>query len=515
MKQRETINIRPQVNILSVLKFLEYEIWFALAEFVDNAIASFQLYEKDLKTVEGNDYQLEVNIEINQEENKITIRDNAAGIHKADYSWAFRAAEIPPDTSGLSEFGMGMKSAACWFADEWSVRTTALGEFVEKTVRFDMKKIFKDKLEELNVTVKSCNKNHHYTIIELYNVNKIPRRRGLGKVKEHLKSIYREFIRKEDLILKLDNEELRYQDPRILRVPRYDDPKGEPILWNKEINFPIEDDLSVQGFVAIREKASTSQAGFALFRRGRVIEGSYDNGFRPEFIFGNPNSFRFQRVFGELHLEGFEVTFTKKGIKWDENLDIFLRLLKDDISNKSFPLLQQAEQYRVRATEKEYISTKKALDQTVDDLEKNAQQAITDVRETPKHYQLDQEALIETDKTINRNFEVRFNKVTWKISVELSYDPSLKDLIELGDHLITKKISDPSIRQIGIRLSLTHPFMVQFVGIDNSKVEPVLRMAAALGLSEVIAKESGARTQGEIRRNFNELIYCLSKTEQA
>jgi hypothetical protein len=197
-------------------------------------------------------------------------------------------------------------------------------------------------------------------------------------------------------------------------------------LWRKEINFPIEDGLSVHGFVAIREKASTSQAGFALFRRGRVIEGSFDNGFRPEFIFGNPNSFRYQRVFGELHLEGFKVTFTKKGIQWDENLDIFLRLLKDDISSKAFPLLQQSEQYRVRATEREYKSTKKALDQTVNDLEKNAPAAITQVRESSNNGQRDQEELVQTEKAIHRDFEVRFNRVTWKISVELSYDPVIK-----------------------------------------------------------------------------------------
>jgi len=139
MKQHK-VNIRPQTTILSVLKFLEYETWFALAEFVDNAIASYQLYEKDLKVIHGKDFQLEVKIEINDAENKITIRDNAAGIHEEDYDRAFMAAEAPPDTTGLSEFGMGMKSAACWFSDEWTVRTKALGETMEKTVHFNMKK---------------------------------------------------------------------------------------------------------------------------------------------------------------------------------------------------------------------------------------------------------------------------------------------------------------------------------------------------------------------------------------
>ena len=500
--------------MLSVLKFLEYETWFALAEFVDNAIASYLKNEKQLLAVEGDSFKLTISIEINEPENKITIRDNAAGINEEDYPRAFRAAEIPPDNSGLSEFGMGMKSAACWFADEWCVTTTALGENIEKRVCFDMKKIFEDKLEELEVETQTCKKNYHYTIIELVNVNRMPRRRGIGKVKDHLKSIYREFIRKGILSLKVDGEELTFTEPKILKVPRYDEPKGAPILWKKEIAFPIEDGLSVHGYVAIREKASTSEAGFALFRRGRVIEGSFDNGFRPDFIFGNPNSFRYQRVFGELHLEGFDVSFTKKGIQWDENLDVFLRLLKDDISSKTFPLLQQAEQYRVRATENEYKAAKKVLDETVDDLEKKAPKALADVVNTaPKGPEPEHIELTRTEKTLNREFEVRFNKVNWKVSIELSYDPSLKELIEVGDSFIKERLKDDSVRQIGIRLSLTHPFMVEFAGVDSSKIEPILRIAAALGLSEVIAKGSGIKTQGEVRRNFNDLISNLSKQE--
>lgn len=509
MKAPERVSIRPQVTVLAVLKYLEYETWFALAEFVDNSIASYLSRQSDLKEIEGNDFHLEVKIEIDEHQSSITIRDNAAGIEESAYARAFRAAEIPPDTTGLSEFGMGMKSAACWFADEWSVRSTALGEDKEKTVRFDMKRIFEDKLEELEVEVHPAQKNHHYTIIQLNNVNKLPRRRGVGKVKEHLASIYRDFIRRGVLVLSVDNEVLQYEEPKILHAPRYDDPKGQSILWKRDIDFPIEDNLSVHGFVAIREKASTQQAGFALFRRGRVIEGSFDNGFRPEFIFGNPNSFRYQRVFGELRLEGFDVSFTKKGIKWDNNLDIFLKLLKDDISHPEFPLLQQAERHRVRASEKEYQAAKKALDETVDDLEKTAPQALQEVSNSKQELP-DETGLVKTNKTIHRDFQVRFNRATWNISIELSYDPSLHDLIEVGNHLVKAKSTDASARDVGIRLSLTHPFMVEFVGIDNSKVEPVLRMAAALGLAEVLAKESGVKTQGEVRRNFNELLTRLT-----
>lgn len=512
MDRKETVSIRPQVTVLSVLKFIEYEIWYALAEFVDNAIDSYLKNIELLKELNGQEFKLEVKIEINDEDNKIVIRDNAAGIDEKNYRRAFRAAEIPADTSGLCEFGMGMKTAACWFSDEWSVRTTAIGETVEKTVKFDMKKIFEDKLEELDVEKKMCNDSDHYTVIELKNVSRIPRKRSLNKVKEHLKSIYREFIRNDSIILRVDDEILEYIDPKILIAPPHDNSKAQPILWKREIDFPIESNLSVRGFVAIREKASTTEAGFALFRRGRLIEGSYDNGFRPDFIFGNPNSFRYQRVFGELHLTGFDVTFTKKGIKWDNNLDMFLKLLKDDISTKSFPLLQQAENYRVRATEKEYKTAKKALDETVDDLEKKAPKAIADVvNNTLKVAEPLQSILTKTEKTIHREFDIRFNKANWRVSIELSYDPSIKELIELGDSFIKEKLNDESIRQIGIRLSLTHPFMVEHVGVDTNKIEPILRMAAAFGLSEVIAK--GSKIVGDVRRNFNELILNISKQE--
>jgi len=511
MSQQNKVSIRPQVTMLSVLKHIEYKTWFALAEFIDNAIDSYLKNEHSIKKIEGNNFQLEVKVEINEPENRITIRDNAAGIGISDYSRAFRAAEVPPDNSGLSEFGMGMKSAACWFADNWSVTTTALGEDNIKKVIFDMRKIFEDKLEELDVVTKNSKINDHYTIVELFNVNRIPKRKGIGKVKDHLRGIYREFIRKGILKLTLNSEILTFNDPKILSVPKHDETNGESIFWKKEINFNIEEGLSVKGFVAIREKASTAEAGFALFRRGRVIEGSFDEGFRPDFIFGAPNSYRYQRVFGELHLEGFNVNFTKKGIQWDENLDIFLRLLKDDISSKEFPLLQQAEQYRVRASEKEYKAAIKALDETVNDFEKKAPQAVADVVNNSTIAKThEKEVLTKTEQTLHREFDLRFNKTDWKVSIELSYDPSLTELIEVGDNFIKNKINYSSLRQIGIRLSLIHPFMVEFAGADTNKIEPILRIVAAFGLSEIIAKDS-YKNQGEVRRNFNELIANLSK----
>jgi Histidine kinase-, DNA gyrase B-, and HSP90-like ATPase len=344
----ESVNIRPGVSMLSVLSHLNYKPWYAMAEFIDNSLQSYLDYREELASVEGQGTKLKVSIEFNATSDKrIIIRDNAAGIHENDYLRAFQPAAVPLDRSGLSEFGMGMKSAACWFAANWTVRTKALGETVERIVSFNIEAIVSGDVEELRVRSLPAPAHTHYTEIILFNLHKPPQGRTISKIKEHLASIYREFIRKGVLELFFDGELLTYQEPKILYEAFYKAPSEAPRLWRKEINFDLGLGLSVYGFAAIRETASTSTAGFALFRRGRLIQGSADESYRPVSIFGQPNSFIYQRLFGELHLTGFEVSHTKDGFKWDEQEETFLELLKEELNDPSLPLLAQAAEYRV------------------------------------------------------------------------------------------------------------------------------------------------------------------------
>jgi len=513
MESSKTVNIRPGVNILSILKHIEYEPWYALAEFVDNAIASFLTYETQLKEVDGRTLKLLVHIELNDIDKKITVRDNAAGIHEKDYARAFRAAEIPPDDTGLSEFGMGMKSAACWFSDEWSVRSKALGENFEKKVTFDLKKIFYDKIEELDIFLSPQKFNSHYTIIELFNINKMPIKKTKSKIKEHLASIYRDFIRKGILILYLDNEKLKYDDPKILIAPFPYDSHTQPILWKKEIDFEIEKDkLSVKGFVALLETMETGKNGFALFRRGRVIQGSGDESFKPREIMGEAGNVEYKRIFGELHLEGFNVSFTKKGIKWDENMEVFLSLLKSDLNQPSFPLLRQAKDYRVKPTKQDLIrAAETVVKSTVNDFKESIQPTMNNIRSSPLPKN-DETNLTETQEATIRNFEIEFNNTKWLISIELSYDPCILDWIEVGSHVIKNSISNKTFRQVGVRMSLNHPFVIHFAGTDKSKLEPILRIAAAIGIAEEAAREAGVKQAGTIRMNLNKLLTAISKS---
>jgi hypothetical protein len=48
--------------------------------------------------------------------------------------------------------------------------------------------------------------------------------------------------------------------------------------------------------------------------------------------------------------------------------------------------------------------------------------------------------------------------------------------------------------------------MQQFCGTTADKIEPMLRIAAALALAETTARDSGVKAPGTIRRNLNQLL---------
>jgi helix-turn-helix protein len=48
--------------------------------------------------------------------------------------------------------------------------------------------------------------------------------------------------------------------------------------------------------------------------------------------------------------------------------------------------------------------------------------------------------------------------------------------------------------------------MQRFSGSTTEEIEPLLRVAAALGLAEVVARDTGVKKAGRIRQAVNELL---------
>ena len=207
----DSVEIRPRAGMFAAFARLNYKPWFALAELVDNAVQS---HLANLAALRAHGVGGPLVVDIVFEDDEISLTDRACGIALKDFERAFSPATPPPDPTGLSEFGLGMKASASWFAREWSVRTSALGEPVERTVAFDIPKITREGLERLPVETRPARAEDHFTVVSMRKLRVRPRGTTLGKMKEHLASIYRGLIADGTLRLRVTSsgrlEELAY-----------------------------------------------------------------------------------------------------------------------------------------------------------------------------------------------------------------------------------------------------------------------------------------------------------------
>lgn len=508
-RNENVINIRPKMGVFSVLAHLEYKPWFALAEYVDNSYQSYQENLDRIRRIEGPDARLKVEITIDRPRKRILIKDNAGGIAFGDFSRAFRPAEVPPNRGGLSEFGMGMKSASCWFSPVWSVRTSAIGDPVERKVSFDVEKIVSEEIEDLEIKEKRVSAEAHYTVVELRKVRSLPATKTHTKIKTHLTDIYRHFLRDGEMELFFDGERLSFKEPAILVAPRYNN-NGRPvdkndIEWRKEVDIQIGLRRRVHGFVALRKKLSNTLAGFSLFRRGRVIEGSGENKYQPQEIMGAAGGFPAKRVFGELHLEGFEVSHTKDGFRWaDDEEERFLSELKKAINSNPAPLLRQAKNYRESAREDTPIKViKKAIESTTAVIEQHGPNIVPSIKATPVSTDKPPESLTKSRASASETKEIVFTAdyEEWTISLELSRDESVQDWLDISEK------ADPEKRTLGVRIGLASDFVTAMVDrTDVREVELITRIGAGLALSESLARAGGAKLVGEVRTNLNRIL---------
>lgn len=258
----------------------------------------------------------------------------------------------------------------------------------------------------------------------------------------------------------------------------------------------------------MRATASVSSAGFALFRRNRLIEGSVDDAYRPEAVFGKSNSYRYQRLFGELHFEGFEVSHTKDGFRWEEHEEIVLEMLREALDASPLPLLRQAEEYRTRPKPKDLqVGAEVAVRRTAETIEREAPLVIErQIKERPDTM-LPAPTLPPTTLASHREITVELNGQQWLIVLELADDPGIGDWVSVFDAPASVGVTRAdAVRRLGVRLALAHPFMERFGGTDPTSIEPLLRVAVAIGLAETAARDSGVRQAGTIRRNINDLL---------
>ena len=501
----KSVPIRPRVGVLSVFEAVDYKAWFALAEFVDNSIQSW-LDAVTRGALSRDQSPLKIAIEATSgPEGHIRISDTAGGIPVARFASAFEVGSPPPDASGLSVYGIGMKSAGAWFADRFRITTRALGDSVERVVEYHFPTIIANGLERLEYEEHRPGQDWHGTEVLLTELKHPIQSSTHTKVRSHLTSIYRNFIRSGDLVLTYNDELLTYADPEILVAGDARDAGSEPREWRKDIDFSLSTGERVTGFAAIRKVGRAAGSGFSLYRQGRVITGLEDDPWRPTEIFGYGNTFRSQRVFGELHLDNVKVAYSKNAFVWRASQEELIEALRRALEAEPLPLLRQAENYRAREPEpRQREAAKRAIDSTADAIGKAVNRDLPD-RAAGKDSAAEVSAPdlpAPVNMVASRQLEVTYDQQRWVVTIELSEDHDA-DWLCISD---SGEPIDQDPRRIGIRVNINNSFMRRFGGTDATEMEPIMRLAAALALAVLVTAGQGMSFAHLLLRHVNRLL---------
>lgn len=400
------IDIRPTLGqMLDSYSKLTYQTEYAIAEFIDNSTASYFENEVQLKE-KIEDYSLEIHIEYDSNKHELLISDNAFGMTLKRFQEAIVVSNPPDNRSGRNEFGMGLKTAACWFGKQWVVSTTTFDEDYQYVAVVDIDKLIQSKLNTIQIDeVQKMFQTG--TRILISKLRKKITVNTFKKLEFQLAGIYRNDIQNESIKIFLNNKRLTYSQPKIYSYVI----DGITKVLKREFKSTFISDgvaYSYDGFVAIRSEGKYEETGFTLMRRGRVIVGGYQNAYKPQEIFGAKNSFQSLRIFGEINLDNWPITQAKDQFDWqnsDLELDFITDLKKIDGMNEIINLSKQ-----IRVNEK-----KEVLEIAESDFEKIAIETHEDIghlnqylNEDEPTYKLNILPKIKTYKTIVNYFGNEF-----------------------------------------------------------------------------------------------------------
>ena len=316
----KSIDLVVGPEVITSYRRLAYTPWHAIAEFVDNSTQSYFNNRKALddqmeKMEKEEDQILTVAVAYDSKEGFLRVSDNAMGMSFLELERALHVARPPANTDGRSKYGMGMKTAACWMGNQWGITTKKLGEDREHTVVVDVAKVAKSEQDAVVYTSIPKPGNLHYTMVSIEQMNRTFRGRTLGKIGDFLRSMYRSDLQNQVLKLFWQSEDLIWHSVESRLLVSKDGKK-----YKENFEFDI-DGKTVHGWVGILGKGSRADAGFSILQSDRVVMG-WPDAWRPQTLYGQfqgSNDLVNQRLVGEIHLDGFEVSHTKDSILWRDN----------------------------------------------------------------------------------------------------------------------------------------------------------------------------------------------------
>lgn len=425
-----------------------------------------------------------------------------------EFQRALQLAKPPENIEGRSEFGMGLKTAACWMGPRWVLTSKQLGSTRELKAVVDVESLKRDKPSSLEISITDgLSSDLHYTRVEVEGLDKYERvfvGRTLGKIKSELASIYRRDLDSGEVSITFNGEELSWADPVLLTEVV----GTKTVEWRKKMDFNVRG-KPVKGWIGLLAKGKSSEAGFHLFRRGRLITGGPGQGWKPWEVFGAPNSFQSQRLIGELDFDRWRISHTKDQIDMSgQDEQELIELLRE----QSIDYIAKARESRRGETP---TLTKAAIETVVEETREELEESeelgaqITIVEEglVPESDPAETDLVQTLLDDLGDRIVIKFGGTAYPmLSLGLSDQASPNEpLVRLGF---------PRDAEVAMVLNLQHPFVGQYVGDNEKAMKLLAHVLYADALVERVARRSPDLTPAQLRHIKDEFLRRLRPLDE-
>lgn len=333
----------------------------------------------------------------------------------------------------------------------------------------------------------------------------------IDKIRRHLSSIYRWYLRNNYIEIILNEVSLQAPNYEILEAPFYKDPYGELKEWKVNVSVKLGQ-YSAEGWIALLENMKKGQNGIVLLRNKRVvIGGDDDKNFHPD-LSGSSGSHRYKRLFGELELKGFKVSFNKNSFQEVEIVDQLLHEVAVQLRKDSENILIQADNYRTKTKEE----MTKIADKAINELNKQGRQARSFDEKAKKLSPDNESNTSNNSKTVNPLSkaetigEYRYDEM---ITINGQKYDLITEFVD-GDRsqlysvvIDEKKNKILDCKVIHCCINLAHNFFSSYPSLKSSTdYQPLIKIFRTLAVAEVTAKDSSSIKANTVRNLFNHYI---------
>ncbi|WP_233592123.1 hypothetical protein [Corallococcus sp. AB011P] len=216
-------------------------------------------------------------------------------------------------------------------------------------------------------------------------------------------------------------------------------------------------------------------------------------------------------MIGEMFVEGFDVSHTKDGIQWGGYEDELLDKIWRQINSPDCPLLDQANGYRARKTADQLpkdFGANALADASEAIADAGTSKAISEVAATPPAAEVDQVSPPPEPKAVLQQREhvlvLPWEGSSIRVVLQLVQDQAADFFVAAVEKSATSE------EVLTVRLNLDHRFSIAFINDNEQALQPILRILAALALSERMARKSGISHTSIVRSGANKILNALS-----